>query len=116
MDVRTSGYFLVQAEGGIRDDLVTGVQTCALPICLALARAPWARARARPRGPGFVTESQARRPKKTSKRKRAGRPYMAEIGRASCRERVKISVFAVSLKKKSETLTSRAEITNEATI
>src|SRR5207244_9922720 len=23
----------VQAEDGIRDDLVTGVQTCALPIC-----------------------------------------------------------------------------------
>src|SRR5207244_7292120 len=29
-------YFLIfffQAEDGIRDDLVTGVQTCALPIC-----------------------------------------------------------------------------------
>src|SRR5207244_6164617 len=25
--------FLFQAEDGIRDDLVTGVQTCALPIC-----------------------------------------------------------------------------------
>src|SRR5215216_70853 len=25
-------YFLFQAEDGIRDDLVTGVQTCALPI------------------------------------------------------------------------------------
>src|SRR5207244_8658710 len=25
--------FFVQAEDGIRDDLVTGVQTCALPIC-----------------------------------------------------------------------------------
>src|SRR5207244_4996044 len=33
---RTSGLFLdfffFQAEDGIRDDLVTGVQTCALPI------------------------------------------------------------------------------------
>src|SRR5207244_6902439 len=28
-----------QAEDGIRDDLVTGVQTCALPICVR--RAPW---------------------------------------------------------------------------
>src|SRR5207244_636161 len=26
-------FFFVQAEDGIRDDLVTGVQTCALPIC-----------------------------------------------------------------------------------
>src|SRR5260363_391341 len=28
-------YFFFQAEDGIRDDLVTRVQTCALPICLA---------------------------------------------------------------------------------
>src|SRR5207244_10439941 len=27
-------YFFFQAEDGIRDDLVTGVQTCALPISL----------------------------------------------------------------------------------
>src|SRR2546423_4996276 len=26
-------YFFFQAEDGIRDKLVTGVQTCALPIC-----------------------------------------------------------------------------------
>src|SRR5258708_14927588 len=35
------GSFFFQAEDGIRDDLVTGVQTCALPICgfyLALDR------------------------------------------------------------------------------
>src|SRR5205823_9395982 len=29
-------YFFFQAEDGIRDKLVTGVQTCALPISLAL--------------------------------------------------------------------------------
>src|SRR5207244_5968605 len=28
-----------QAEDGIRDDLVTGVQTCALPICSCMAKA-----------------------------------------------------------------------------
>src|SRR5687767_15404934 len=28
-------YFFFQAEDGIRDKLVTGVQTCALPICNA---------------------------------------------------------------------------------
>src|SRR2546425_7621015 len=27
-------FFFFQAEDGIRDKLVTGVQTCALPICL----------------------------------------------------------------------------------
>src|SRR5258708_11416547 len=30
--------FLFQAEDGIRDDLVTGVQTCALPIFTAIVR------------------------------------------------------------------------------
>src|SRR5258708_21699180 len=29
------GFFFFQAEDGIRDDLVTGVQTCALPISQA---------------------------------------------------------------------------------
>ena len=29
--------FFFQAEDGIRDRLVTGVQTCALPICVAIA-------------------------------------------------------------------------------
>ena len=31
-----SESFFFQAEDGIRDDLVTGVQTCALPICIKL--------------------------------------------------------------------------------
>src|SRR5207244_7132145 len=30
-------FFFFQAEDGIRDDLVTGVQTCALPICYRAA-------------------------------------------------------------------------------
>src|SRR2546425_10796901 len=32
-----SFFFFFQAEDGIRDKLVTGVQTCALPICFILA-------------------------------------------------------------------------------
>ena len=32
MDVCLLFFFFFQAEDGIRDDLVTGVQTCALPI------------------------------------------------------------------------------------
>src|SRR2546425_13062528 len=31
-------FFFFQAEDGIRDKLVTGVQTCALPISIALAQ------------------------------------------------------------------------------
>src|SRR5258708_9566885 len=32
---RGGRFFFFQAEDGIRDDLVTGVQTCALPISIA---------------------------------------------------------------------------------
>src|SRR5207245_8533393 len=37
------GYFSLQAEDGIRDATVTGVQTCALPIYVGLDRAQHAR-------------------------------------------------------------------------
>src|SRR5260370_14970723 len=90
-------YFFFQAEGGIRDSSVTGVQTCALPICKrAFGRQfvievgeithklPAARALAEQYGVAYQTVRHA----------------MAEIGRASCREREEISVGAVSLKKK----------------
>src|SRR5260370_16503129 len=33
-------FFFFQAEDGIRDSSVTGVQTCALPICAAGPRTP----------------------------------------------------------------------------
>src|SRR5690554_7595875 len=33
--VDVSSYFFFQAEDGIRDADVTGVQTCALPICVS---------------------------------------------------------------------------------
>src|SRR5207244_10101700 len=33
-------YFFFKAEDGIRDDLVTGVQTCALPICRIVSEFP----------------------------------------------------------------------------
>src|SRR2546429_6957397 len=35
-----SYFFFFQAEDGIRDVAVTGVQTCALPICLMM-KIPW---------------------------------------------------------------------------
>src|SRR2546425_7482750 len=33
-----SVFFFFQAEDGIRDKLVTGVQTCALPICTSVTK------------------------------------------------------------------------------
>src|SRR6266511_4903029 len=68
--------FFFQAEDGIRDFHVTGVQTCALPIS----------------GVAVLAHGQCDQP-------RRGDP-LSEIGRASCRERVESSVVAVSLKKK----------------
>src|SRR2546421_653372 len=38
-------FFFFQAEDGIRDLIVTGVQTCALPILLALSVRNWMPAR-----------------------------------------------------------------------
>src|SRR2546423_14006265 len=46
-------FFFFQAEDGIRDKLVTGVQTCALPISRASVRRSDARCR-RPRPLGAV--------------------------------------------------------------
>src|SRR5206468_5919934 len=97
--------FFFQAEDGIRDLIVTGVQTCALPICagdrvavlgagymgrlhLALCRAMGAA------GVGVVDVSTDR----LAEAEAAGAAWNAqpdatdEIGRASCRERVEISV------------------------
>src|SRR5207249_7218563 len=91
--------FFFQAEDGIRDRNVTGVQTCALPI--------WPRRR---RGPGGRTGSgaaptaacRARRPAAGGRpggprRRPAPAPRVAparEIGRASCRERVWVAGVA----------------------
>src|SRR5205809_1720504 len=40
MATAVSSVFFFQAEDGIRGVAVTGVQTCALPICRAARRAP----------------------------------------------------------------------------
>src|SRR3712207_7125017 len=106
--VRGEVFFFFQAEDGIRDIGVTGVQTCALPIsllpgprrpngCRFAFCLPWWS----PRGgaPGGRTEIVDLRlllvcPALVACQTRR------EIGRASCRERVEISVVAVSLKKK----------------
>ena len=69
-------FFFFQAEDGIRDHCVTGVQTCALPICTI-------------GGESSTTDSRISslvQPEQWP----AGQPEAAstKIGRASCRERV----------------------------
>src|SRR3712207_9146815 len=95
--------FFFQAEDGIRDIGVTGVQTCALPIYLretdktillishdrAFLAAVVDHVLHVEGGTAFAY---------------AGGYESFKIGRASCRERGEISVVAVSLKKKIRTL------------
>src|SRR5438132_2882710 len=66
-------FFFFQAEDGIRDHCVTGVQTCALPIFSP---------------PKPVTSKSSKRSSMPARIY----PPPAQIGRASCRERVYISV------------------------
>src|SRR5258708_15038826 len=51
-------FFFFQAEDGIRDDLVTGVQTCALPISVHSVRGTYDPSR--PFGPGLVAIANRR--------------------------------------------------------
>src|SRR5437870_12619921 len=83
-------FFFFQAEDGIRDGHVTGVQTCALPIC------PLSRA---------IVSSEGAKLLEWTLKYRGEKPMVAigefgpagllvssgEIGRASCRERVLMS-------------------------
>src|SRR3990170_6812641 len=70
-------FFFFKAKDGIRDVLVTGVQTCALPIS--------------------CREEKRRR---FSSRQDIVADRQFQIGRASCRGRGEISVGAGSFKKK----------------
>src|SRR5207244_10186316 len=91
-------FFFFQAEDGIRDDLVTGVQTCALPIfcrprCCASCKTSVSNASAATRPcrctcafwPPAITTWRSSWPKD-------------EIGRASCRERGEVAEVDVAVK------------------
>src|SRR5687767_15896012 len=94
--VRSFCFFFFQAEDGIRDKLVTGVQTCALPISdkhIPL-RIWWALEKKITSDADLVLSW-------LEKDDVWQVPVFAEqIGRASCRERVWILVVAVLLDKK----------------
>src|SRR5438128_11279113 len=86
--------FFFQAEDGIRDATVTGVQTCALPISVPL-QAALERKRGlvveQPLIDGIAAEQELAR---------ENRGVGTEIGRASCRERVEVRVVGVSVQDK----------------
>src|SRR5690625_8013397 len=83
--------FFFQAEDGIRDGHVTGVQTCALPISLHLTAL------------GSVRSVCRYRPQCRQMQRRPDMPILRrdQIGRASCRERGWSSVLEGVLKAKS---------------
>src|SRR5687767_15178634 len=85
-------FFFFQAEDGIRDKLVTGVQTCALPISRGLDRGaghlPARRQRHAPPGPPRLRRHARRRPRLHRQPPLRPDRRPPQIGRASCRERV----------------------------
>src|SRR5207253_8102568 len=103
--------FFFQAEDGIRDGHVTGVQTCALPICERLyppppsplpRLRPPANSLGGPRSAGGsrpgLSDGSSRHPIRTiSPLRTFGRNTIREIGRASCRERVETGDGAAAL-------------------
>src|SRR5204863_538801 len=102
-------FFFFQAEDGIRDLYVTGVQTCALPICpdqLYRFDVPVVREDGSVVAtvPGCLVEPAAEQPAGDDARfTLAAEIFLtSEIGRASCRERVEIWEDGVGLKKRKE--------------
>src|SRR5207244_4777143 len=93
-------FFFFQAEDGIRDDLVTGVQTCALPISPRSRGRTASSSGSSARTPRARLPSSRRCARRRGKHPRAPRPHTPparrgsrgrgsrKIGRASCRERV----------------------------
>src|SRR5437879_10927142 len=94
-------FFFFQAEDGIRDTSVTGVQTCALPIFTRLDGNSTPLTQPLRPGESYMTDFVFDVPRNAQ----GLRLLLAEddqIGRASCRERVEIWVVVIVVKKKKE--------------
>src|SRR3989449_7905381 len=112
--VQSMFFFFFQAEDGIRDVAVTGVQTCVLPICLPRGSRPIARCRWRPGAILGGSKSWRTVPSILSPRGHGGNRRSCSairccargtgrgVGRASCRGRGGVSVVGGSFKKKKE--------------
>src|SRR5207249_5340955 len=96
-------FFFFQAEDGIRDRNVTGVQTCALPISDLRAPVEPRVAGEGPRDPPEVEGAQELLGVRVRADEDGHVVVSPQIGRASCRERVKNSVVDASSKKKQVT-------------
>src|SRR3546814_5315148 len=84
-------FFFSSRRRHTRCALVTGVQTCALPICVNVDSLPYMRELARRRSSGYSASNTA--PSCAGSPSRASASNLedvdaGQIGRASCRERV----------------------------
>src|SRR5437763_11982266 len=98
-------FFFFQAEDGIRDTSVTGVQTCALPICGLTNFAEFGISRDELVGPSHKAKFVRPRHVAMARARETGASFPKigkafEIGRASCRERVEMWVGAGGVKRK----------------
>src|SRR5207253_6176323 len=87
--------FFFQAEDGIRDGHVTGVQTCALPISSPFSCSPEPGWRESESKGDWATQAEGQeqllhrqRPQEVADERAELRAGGNQIGRASCRERV----------------------------
>src|SRR5699024_11694086 len=85
-------HFFFQAEDGIRDRNVTGVQTCALPIYGYARNFLFPRGLAAVADAGALNVARTKVEAKAHHEAEARAAAQAQIGRASCRERGKITV------------------------
>src|SRR5437588_3734404 len=89
-------FFFFQAEDGIRDHCVTGVQTCALPISCDTFRAAaieqiklWGeRLKIEVVASSYGADAAAVAHDAVNAAQKRKADYLFKIGRASCRERV----------------------------
>src|SRR5690606_39805678 len=106
-------FFFFQAEDGIRDFHVTGVQTCALPISTAVSARPVQNAVSSnilssfELNPAFLKQAREEAMKNQHSQgaqKNIIRQLVVEIGRASWRERVEGEEGGDALRKNGEVL------------
>src|SRR5690625_7860637 len=97
-------FFFFQAEDGIRDGHVTGVQTCALPISSGASSSSSPESRPHPIPSAAAAAARSSTPTTSALERRAwyGVEFIIQIGRASCREREKEKAVALLCSKQEE--------------